>query len=59
LIDPNNVDQVSKAIHKLISDVGFKEIMINKGLERAKLFNWDKAARNTLKVYEEVFEDCA
>ena len=59
LIDPNNVDQVSKAIHKLISDVGFKEIMINKGLERAKLFNWDKTARKTLKLYEEVFEDCA
>ena len=54
LIDPQNADQVSNAIHKVISDVGFKEIMINKGLERAKLFNWDKTARETLKVYEKV-----
>ena len=27
-----------------------------KGLERARQFTWERAARETLKVYHEVFE---
>jgi glycosyltransferase involved in cell wall biosynthesis len=41
--------------HKVLSNEGLREDMIKRGLERAKMFSWEKCARETLKVYEEVY----
>lgn len=40
------------AISRLISDDAAREEMRTKGIERARLFSWEKAARETLGVFE-------
>ncbi len=55
MINPYDVDGLAKAMYDVLTNDGLKEDMRKKGLERAKLFSWDKAARETLKVYEEVY----
>lgn len=52
LVDPFDVADIAAAIEKVISDSNFREQLRVKGLERAKLFNWRKTARQTLRVYQ-------
>ncbi len=56
LVDPNNVDEISQAIHRVASNPGLKAEMKKKGFEKARMFSWTAAARKTLTVYEEEFD---
>jgi glycosyltransferase involved in cell wall biosynthesis len=53
LVDPLNVDEIAKAIYKVLSDKNLQEEMRKKGLERAKMFSWEKVARETIRLLEE------
>jgi glycosyltransferase involved in cell wall biosynthesis len=57
MIDPHNVNGLADAMHEVLTNDGLREDMIKKGLERAKMFSWEKCARETLKVYEEVYNE--
>ena len=52
--DPYSVDGLTEAMWDALAHNNFREILIQKGLERAKLFTWDKAAEETLKVYRKM-----
>jgi glycosyltransferase involved in cell wall biosynthesis len=54
LINPDNEEEMLKAIVSIISDANIRENMRRKGLDRARHFSWEAAARKTLKVYEAV-----
>lgn len=49
--DPYNVDDIVKAIKKIVSDKQTRTKLIKKGLDQAKKYSWDKTARKTLEVY--------
>jgi glycosyltransferase involved in cell wall biosynthesis len=51
LIDPNDAIQLAEAVLKVISDPQLRQELINKGKKRAKLFSWEKTARETLTAY--------
>jgi glycosyltransferase involved in cell wall biosynthesis len=53
LVDPLNVKNIAEGINQAIKD---KQELVNKGFEQVKTFSWEKTARETLKVYEEVFK---
>lgn len=55
LFDPYNEEEIAQAMFDVLSNESLRSEMIKKGLERAKLFSWEKAARQTLSVYEEVY----
>lgn len=51
LVDPNSADKIAAGIVEAISKSGkYRKL----GLEQAAKFTWDKAAKQTHKVYEEV-----
>ncbi len=52
LVDPFDIDELAAAIQKLIADSELRMQLRVKGLERAKLFDWQETARQTLAVYE-------
>lgn len=54
LIAPTNIEDLSTSMYKVLTDENLQEAMKLKGLERAKLFSWKKAAQETIKIYEEV-----
>jgi len=54
LVNPLDIDQISKAILHVLSDNQLRASMIKKGLERSKMFSWKKCAEETLKVYRNV-----
>jgi len=54
LIDPMNAEEIVQAMDKLSRDRKLGEELQKKGLERAKLFSWERVAKETLKLYQEI-----
>jgi glycosyltransferase involved in cell wall biosynthesis len=54
LISPCDIEELSHAIYKLITDNSLRQMLIKKGLEQVKKFSWKKTAEETLAVYKRV-----
>ena len=54
LCDPENSDEIGKEIKKLLEDNSFRNKMIDKGTERAKLFHPEKYSQNLVSLYSKV-----
>jgi glycosyltransferase involved in cell wall biosynthesis len=54
LVNPTDIDSLTSAMVRVLTDSRLQNSMRQKSLERAKLFSWDKAARETLAIYEEL-----
>jgi glycosyltransferase involved in cell wall biosynthesis len=52
MFDPFDVADIAAAIKKVISDEALRATLKTRGLERAKLFDWQHTARQTLEVYK-------
>jgi len=52
MIDPHDVDLIADMMYKVLTDSELSEELSKKGIERSKRFNWDNAAKETLRVYE-------
>jgi glycosyltransferase involved in cell wall biosynthesis len=54
LIDPNDVEAWAVALYRVLTDDALHQELSAKGLKRAALFSWERAARETLSVYRKV-----
>jgi len=54
LVDPNDIDQISRGIERLVLDQDLRNRLIEMGLTQSKKFSWDKTAQETVKIYEKV-----
>ncbi len=53
-IDPNDTGSIAQGMNRVLNDETFRKSLTKKGLERSKLFSWEKCAREHLKVFEEI-----
>jgi len=53
-VDPKDSEAIAEAIMKVQSDPSLKNDMIQKGLERSKIFSWEKCARETLDAFRKL-----
>ena len=53
-VNPYSVESISEGIHKILSDEGLRNELSVRGMERARLFSWEKTARETLEIYRQV-----
>lgn len=51
LVDPRNIGEISAAMDQVCGDARLRQSFIAKGFERAKLFSWDKFARQMRAIY--------
>jgi len=54
LVDPLSISDVSEAILKLLDNSSLRSSYREKGIQRAKQFTWERAAQETLKIYQEI-----
>ncbi len=54
--DPFDINDIHQQLTKLIQDDKLRSELSKKGIERASLFSWDKAAADTWEVIESVFK---
>jgi glycosyltransferase involved in cell wall biosynthesis len=53
-VDPSNPEEIAEAIKKVLVEKTSRAELVNKGLNRANDFSWEKCARETLAVIRSV-----
>ncbi|HSW98141.1 MAG TPA: glycosyltransferase family 1 protein [Candidatus Saccharimonadales bacterium] len=53
-IDPMNIDEITHAMEKLLADKKLRDAMTEKGYQQVKKFSWEKTAKKTLEILQEV-----
>ena len=56
-VDPADVHSIAEGLHKVLADERLRRSLIEKGLNRARLFTWEKTARETLEVFNDVISE--
>jgi glycosyltransferase involved in cell wall biosynthesis len=54
LVDPHKPEEIGGAIDQIHQNSHLRQTLIEKGIERSKLFNWNKYAQETKKIYDNV-----
>lgn len=54
LVDPYDVDSMADAIRRVVVDREIHAELECKGLERARMFSWERTAKETVAVYERI-----
>jgi glycosyltransferase involved in cell wall biosynthesis len=54
LVDPQQDEEITVALWRMLTDEGLREMLRVKGLRRAAAFSWDRAAEQTMQVYRQV-----
>lgn len=52
LIDPNNIDEIAKAIIEVLNNSIKREEMIQKGFKQIKKFSWEDSAKKYIEICE-------
>ncbi len=56
-VDPHNSDNLTEAMYHVLTDGGLRQNLKKKALARAGLYLWERCARETVKVYEELCKE--
>ena len=56
LIDPKNIEEIARAIYKVINNQDLRNELISKGQENVKRFSWEKCAKQTLSLLTNMCE---
>ncbi len=54
LINPHDIDGLTVAMWRTLTENELRQSLIGKGLKRARQFSWQKAAQKTLEIYHKV-----
>ena len=54
LVNPESLEQIRIGIERLVMDQSLRQSLIERGLERAKLFSWDAVADKVKEVLDKV-----
>lgn len=54
LVDPERTDAIAEALRRLTDDPALRHDLAQRGHDRAALFSWKKAVRQTWDVYQEL-----
>jgi glycosyltransferase involved in cell wall biosynthesis len=52
--EPDRVDSIRDAIERVLEDKGRRESLVQKGIERCKIFSWERCASETLGIYRSI-----
>jgi glycosyltransferase involved in cell wall biosynthesis len=54
LVNPENVFEIMRAVHRVLVDQGLRDKLKQRGYEQATKFSWDASARQILAAYRDV-----
>ncbi len=54
LVNPNSVDDISEKLLMLAKNEDIRKDLSRRGIENARMFSWEKAARETIDLYHNV-----
>lgn len=51
MVDPEDISGLAKAIGRVLTDEALRKDLIERGFKQAKLFSWERTAKETLALY--------
>lgn len=54
--DSYDINDIKEKIEQVLKDEKLQQYMVEKGYERAKLFSWEKSAKEHIKVFQKVLD---
>jgi len=54
LVNPENVFEIRRALHRVLTDNVLRERLKTQGFEQSQRFSWDKSAQRILGIYKEI-----
>ena len=54
LVEPQEIDSIIAGLQTLIDDTTLRQKLAQRGLQQTKQFSWEKAAQDTLAVYQQI-----
>ena len=55
LVSPDRVEELAWAINELLADQQLRDKLVSLGLKNASQYSWEKTARETLEVFNKVY----
>lgn len=52
-VDPHEPGEMALAIERVLQDGQYRDVLIGKGIEQARRFSWDRAAREYMDIFKE------
>lgn len=56
LVEPTDAQQIADAVLSIQADTAYYQKLVEKSLERAKAFTWEKTAKNISKIYKQAMK---
>lgn len=56
-VEADDAEALAEAIMRILSDTALADDLVQRGLARAKIFSWEKTAREVLDVYQRVLHE--
>ncbi|AKB46557.1 Glycosyltransferase [Methanosarcina sp. Kolksee] len=56
MVNPYDIHTLANMMYIILTNNEVRQDLCEKGIKRAKMFSWEKCARETLQVYEEVYD---
>lgn len=57
LVNPENVFDIARGIHDVLTNEPLRKTLISRGYEQARRFSWQSTAKQVLQVYQEVIRE--
>jgi len=54
MVNPENVFEIMRALHRVLIDQSLREKMRQRGYEQVKKFSWNNSAESIIAAYEQV-----
>ena len=56
LVNPNNIQEIAEKMNNITNSEILRKKLIKSGFKRVEQFSWERTARETLKVYNEIYK---
>ena len=56
LVNPHNIKEIAEKMNNIANSEILRKQLIENGFKRVKEFSWERTARETLKVYNEIYK---
>lgn len=56
LVNPYSVEEISKAIDRILKKTDLREELIKEGFKNVEKFSWEKVASDTVEVYKQILK---
>ncbi len=54
MVNPGSADEIAGAVLRILNDRSLRQVLVNKGIDRAKRFKWRDSAKNLLRIFQEI-----